>query len=32
MTDEEKLEEKLKEIEWLRTKLWNIYRKLGWWK
>ena len=29
MTDEE---EKLREIEWLRTKLWNIYRKLGWWK
>ena len=29
MTDEE---EKLREIEWLRTKLWNIYKKLGWWK
>mgnify|MGYP003292213106 CR=1 FL=1 len=29
---EKEVEEKLREIEWLRTKLWNTYRKLGWWK
>ena len=34
MTDDEivKVEEKLREIGWLRTKLWNTYRKFGWYK